>query len=351
MSGQIGLQHGRELRQQIHSQLAVYEEMFKHTANMSWDSVRELAQEFRTASEQNTPAVYAEMQGIADASGRDILDIVALNCRSEIAMGCFSDGCTSLSWKKRDDARILAQNWDWTNLVGENLALVSIEQVGKPRIHMVTEAGIIGKIGFNSAGVGVCLNAIKAHPCISSKVPIHVALRLCLESQSVEEAVQAIGSLGGIACSAHILVADSATSLGLELSPLGDVHLKENEHGIITHTNHFLENGHVVEPAWIPSSPYRLDRINQLTNELVGSGLHGDSITPALLRETIFSDTCNSPYSISLRQGDPNRHWTVRSITLFNIVMNLDARCPEAELVIGQPGTGTESSVIKIPWE
>lgn len=113
---------------------------------MSWTAVRRLAQEFREASERNTPAVYAEMQGIADASGRDILDIVALNCRSEIALGCFSDGCTSISLKKRDDARILAQNWDWSNLVKENLALVAIEQVGKPKIHMVTEVSELQEI-------------------------------------------------------------------------------------------------------------------------------------------------------------------------------------------------------------
>lgn len=167
----------------------------------------------------------------------------------------------------------------------------------------------------------------------------------------MEEAAKAIASLGGIACSAHILIADSATSLGLELSPLGDVHLKENGHGIITHTNHFIENRHVVEPLWAPSSPYRLDRINELTNELVETGIDGESVTPALLRETIFSDTCNAPYSISVREEDPDRHWTARSVTLFNIVMTLNSHCPTAEVVIGQPGTGTEGSVINIPWE
>lgn len=169
----------------------------------------------------------------------------------------------------------------------------------------------------------------------------------------MEKAVQAITALGGIACSAHILIADSATSLGLELSPRGDVHLKENEHGIITHTNHFIENQHVVQqqPLWSQSSPYRLARINQLSTELVGKGLERESITPALLRDSIFSDTCNAPYSISAREEDPSRHWTVRSITLFNIVMNLDARNPQAEVVMGQPGTGTEGPVIMMPWE
>ena len=35
--------------------------------------------------------------------------------------------------------QILAQNWDWTESVGENLAMVSISRPGKPKIWMVIE--------------------------------------------------------------------------------------------------------------------------------------------------------------------------------------------------------------------
>lgn len=119
----------------------------------------------------------------------------------------------------------------------------------------------MGKIGFNTAGVGVCLNAIRAKSCDSSKLPIHLGLRVCLESTSVENALQTLSSLGGVASAQHILLADSKTALGLELSPLGDVHLKEDEFGMVTHTNHFLENRYTDEIPWIPGSPIRLDRV------------------------------------------------------------------------------------------
>lgn len=49
--------------------------------------------------------------GIADASSRDILDIVAINVRTEIAFGLFTDGCTSLYWKTQKRS-LLGQNWD-----------------------------------------------------------------------------------------------------------------------------------------------------------------------------------------------------------------------------------------------
>lgn len=85
----------------------------------------------------------------------DIVDIVALNARSEIALGQWDDGCTALAWdvgcfsdssgsapqevQSRLHKRILAQNWDWRTTVGRNLVLTSIKQEGKPDIWMVME--------------------------------------------------------------------------------------------------------------------------------------------------------------------------------------------------------------------
>lgn len=136
---QIGIQHGQALREQIRDQITVYESMFQYTSKLSWPDVREISKEFQPALQKLTPHIYEEMEGIAEGADLDILDIVALNCRSEIALGKFSDGCTSLCWKKNDNARVLSQNWDWTARVSKNLAMVSIEQPGKPTIYMVTE--------------------------------------------------------------------------------------------------------------------------------------------------------------------------------------------------------------------
>ncbi|OGM40783.1 putative acyl-CoA:6-aminopenicillanic-acid-acyltransferase [Aspergillus bombycis] len=345
---EIGLAHGRQLQHQIKDQLEIYREMFEYTSKMNWPQVRALAEEFRVTAEQNTPEVHAEMQGIAEGAGVDLLDIMALNCRSEISLGRFSDGCTALSWKTSEQARVLAQNWDWTTSVGKNMAMLRIEQTDKPVIHMVTEAGIVGKIGFNSAGVGVGLNAIKAPVCDSSKVPIHVALRLCLESDSVDTALERLTSLGGAASSQHILLADSSKSLGLELSPLGDVHLEEDRNGMIIHTNHFIANDRVQEPPWLPGSAVRLSRCQHLCDELIKAGVAGDKITPRLLRERVFSDRYNTPEAICCSE-DLSLHPTQQCSTLFNIVMHLGPGHLGAEVVFGRPGYEEESIVVKLP--
>lgn len=87
----------------------------------------------------------------------DILDIISLNARSEIALGQWDDGCTSLAWNIGDlgepevvagndseavcgrQKRVLAQNWDWRTAVGPNLVMATIKQEGKPDIWMVME--------------------------------------------------------------------------------------------------------------------------------------------------------------------------------------------------------------------
>lgn len=51
------------------------------------------------------------MRGIADGANLILADIIALNVRTEINFGLFSDGCTALSWL-HDGESILAQNWD-----------------------------------------------------------------------------------------------------------------------------------------------------------------------------------------------------------------------------------------------
>lgn len=115
--------------------------MFQCTSKLSWAEVREFVKEFQPVLAKLVPHLYEEMLGIAEGSELDILDIVALNTRSEIALGKFSDGCTTLAWRKSDNGWVLSQNWDWTTKVSKNLALISIEQAGKPTIYQVTEVG------------------------------------------------------------------------------------------------------------------------------------------------------------------------------------------------------------------
>ncbi|PCH35654.1 acyl-CoA:6-aminopenicillanic-acid-acyltransferase [Wolfiporia cocos MD-104 SS10] len=354
---EIGFSHGQILAKQIGRQLQIYQNLFQETCKLDWPQVLETAEQFRSAAATLVPDLLEEMQGIADGVGREdvsLVDIIALNARSEIALGKWDDGCTAIAWKVGTTGKqIIAQNWDWRTTVGENLAMVSIEREGKPKIWMVTEPGIVGKIGFNSASVGVCLNAIRARPISTSLLPIHLLLRIALECHTVSDAIATIESLGGAASSQHILIADAWGGRGLELSPCGGVYLPEDEDGIIVHTNHFLANKLVDEPPWLSGSPVRLERARKLCKEIIreeGRDRLGQTVDAPLLRRRIFSDTVNSPQAICC-SPDISRGGLARIETLFNIIMVLgEGKEPYAEVVFGRPGAGGESAPLMMPW-
>ncbi|KAL8698378.1 MAG: hypothetical protein Q9201_006613 [Fulgogasparrea decipioides] len=237
----------------------------------------------------------------------------------------FSDGCTALSWKG-ETTNFLAQNWDWQQEQKGNLIRLRIKQQDKPNIDMITEAGIIGKIGLNSAGVGVCLNAVRARGVGFVRLPCHLALRRCLDSKSRREAVAAL-QRAGVASSCHILVADPDGGIGLECSSEDIVLLPMSEEGLITHTNHFLkEHPGVEENVQFKDTQPRLERIAELAK----------AAKPDLepIRK-LLEDENGFPASINRQITDDS---TIA--TLFSIVMNLKERF--ADVRLGRPSEPEE---------
>jgi len=261
--------------------------------------------------------------GIAQGAEVHIADILALNVRTEITFGLFSDGCTALSWRT-DSASYLAQNWDWMDEQAQNLIQLTIDQPGKPAIKMITEAGLIGKIGLNSAGVGVCLNAIKAKGMDPRRIPCHLGLRMVLESSSREEAVESL-SRYGVASSCHMLVADATGGVGLEWSSKDLRKIEMNASKQVFHTNHYLathEEG-VVDTVWLKDSLVRVVRVEELCKGLGESPSHGEI-------EDVFKDQKGLPTSICRNERDGSA-----TGTLFNIVMDLERE--RATVTVGRP--------------
>ncbi|RMY16428.1 hypothetical protein D0866_13673 [Hortaea werneckii] len=319
---EIGLQHGHTAKQQVAGTIGFYANMFKETSHMSWPKVQELAMSFEPVMRRKWPAYLEEIQGLADGAGVQLADIIAVNVRTEIAFGLFSDGCTSLSWRTAKSS-FLAQNWDWMEEQKPHLIVLEIEQRGKPTIKMITEAGLIGKIGLNSAGVGICLNAIKAQGMDPTRIPCHLGLRLALESHSREEAVQKLEKYG-VASACHMLIADATGGVGLEWSSVEVQRVRMNGLRQVFHSNHYLaKHLGVHDTNWLPDSNFRLTRIEQLCK-----GLEPEPSVEAL--HECFKDEMNYPGAICRAEVNGNS-----TATLFNIVMDLQV--PEAKVVLGRP--------------
>ncbi|KAL8927492.1 MAG: hypothetical protein Q9208_002297 [Pyrenodesmia sp. 3 TL-2023] len=194
---------------------------------------------------------------------QDFSAILALNVRTEIAFGMSSESCTALSWKSKETS-ILAQNWDWQEEQEDNLIHLRLERNDEPDIEMITEAGIIGKIDLNSAGVGVCLSAIRAKGTEFGKIPCHLPWRKCPDSSSREEAIVGFKNFR-VASSCHILVADREGDSGLECSSAKIVEIPMSPEGLVVHTNHFIkEHPWVEENIKLEDSQARLTWISKL---------------------------------------------------------------------------------------
>ncbi|CAI7649109.1 unnamed protein product [Penicillium manginii] len=267
-----------------------------------------MARDFQVLILTNWPRYYEELKGIADGAEKDILDIIALNVRTEIVFGNFSDGCTSAYWKQGNVA-YMGQNWDWVEDQLPNLIQLTIFQESLPTIKMVTEAGIIGKIGLNSEGVGVCFNAIRANGVDKTRIPVHLGLRMALESKTAELAVAKLEAIG-MASSAYMVVADTKSAIGLEFTSTTFLNLPVNKHGFLVHSNHMLlchEN--VYAPKWLEDSYTRLETMGQRILEK--KELSRESFS------SLFEDEYNFPCSISRAQEGASDF-----ATLFNIVID-----------------------------
>lgn len=108
---QIGHQHGTAAKAHIARCISFYASLFEKNCKRSWPQVLELAEQFEQTAKEKWLAYHEEMRGIADGAGVKLLDIVALNVRTEINFGMFDDGCTSLAWHT-DEHAYLGQNWD-----------------------------------------------------------------------------------------------------------------------------------------------------------------------------------------------------------------------------------------------
>lgn len=106
---QVGVAHGSQAQAQIRGSIAFYSGLFRESCAMSWPAVVEEAGRYVNSLEQVAPRYLEEIRGIAEGAGLPFLDVLALNIRTEINFGLFtdaakkmdtpSDGCTSLSWQ------------------------------------------------------------------------------------------------------------------------------------------------------------------------------------------------------------------------------------------------------------
>jgi isopenicillin-N N-acyltransferase-like protein len=179
---------------------------------------------------------------------------------------------------------------------------------------------MVGKIGFNSAGLGMTCNLlITDRDRRDVGIPMHVLLRKILnDAETLGEAIGLIGKAERASSLNYLLAHRDGAAMDVEGAPEAfDVLAPEG--GRIAHTNHFVGPRLAVKDlSWtvVPDSYVRLWRARTLLRE------KGDRLGLKDLQE-IFRDHVNRPDSIC-RHADLRDQEADRMETLASLIIDLD---------------------------
>ncbi len=260
--GAMGLVHGKKFARQVKHNVAYYLNYLSKATHRTSKEVLTRAREFGPVIAKHVPKLFEEIEGIARGAGCPLDEILAVNARSDLLVvgrkkrkevPVASErvpGCTALALEGNlDGAELLAlgQNWDWNRALRDNTIVLRLNPANGPRIVTFTEAGMVGKIGFNDRRLGVCLNFLRHRqddPEREPGVPVHCLLRAVMGCDTLQDAVELVSRAPRCA-SANFLMAQNGRedriALDLEWTPVATGRLPMKD-GILVHTNHFKEN-------------------------------------------------------------------------------------------------------------
>lgn len=294
---QRGQQYGSQAAPLIRHSIASYARQFAHRCGLTWQQAQAQAEGSLPWLERHVPHLLEEIQGIAAGSGFRFAEILALNLRTEILSRSVVGGshpncaaalehnlqngvpqhppdpahefkgidlidpaqanpdggeCTTLAALPQATSThhtYLAQTWDWIGEQRRACVLLCVRSDNHPAYLTLTEAGILAKIGLNQAGLAVALNLLRSTLDGQTEgMPVHLLLRLLLECEEWQQAVERVGSYPYTASSCVSVAGITGQAVGLqpasaisfEISPRGiGLHLPQG--GILAHTNHFLD--------------------------------------------------------------------------------------------------------------
>jgi isopenicillin-N N-acyltransferase like protein len=313
-----------------------YRDVFAELTGWDWATVRREAARYEAPVAAQWPGYLDEMRGIAAGAGLDLLDVLAINVRTEVMyaararLAAASAGpaeCSAFAVAPAPAGggpALIGQNWDWLPHTADTVVVLEASQDDAPDFVTVVEAGLLAKTGMNSAGLGLATNALVTADDVGEPgLPYHVLLRAIMDCENISDAITALQS-GHRSSSANYLLAHrDGTVVDVEAAP-GDFSrlyfLYPERDGVVLHTNHFLADRFDRKDVsvWaMPDSPVRLQRLRAGVQAAPGPSL-------ATFR-SLLSDHANYPSGVCCHP-DPRMAPADQGITAASVLMDLGAR-------------------------
>lgn len=324
-----GVQLGQKAGHLIRGNRNYYFDSWKKYGGLDEDAVYKFMRNFVEPVKKYDPEILEEIRGMADSTKLTLEDVMAINARYELAisrMGIVKpagEACTSLAATEDVTANghtIHGQNWDFRNLE-RCVIMEEFQDNGKPNIVGVTEAGRMGILGFNSAGIGITANGlISDKDSADHGVPFWILARGVNNSTTLDGAFSRVfkaeRSLSGNMMISH----EGGEVMDLEITP-DDIGVMYPEDGILSHSNHFIELRHKVKDLFrtsIPDSLIRSSRAQRLLARRRGKITVEDF-------KSVFTDHFSYPNSIC-RHPDPAVNPEKGFTTVSSLIFDLNGR-------------------------
>lgn len=210
--------------------------------------------DFRTAIRRHTPDLLEECEGIAEGAGEPADLVFALQLLDEEwawrlarrqptpqAVGRL-EKCSSLAIVSAGRPTWIGQNMDLGAYTDGHQVVLRIAGDGaKPGALLFSVAGMIGLMGVNAAGVGVCVNSLPQLPSAPEGVPVAFVLRRLLQARSLAEAVEVVTTIPH-ATNQHYVIAEAGAARSFEAGAMGVTEYRPDDPDRVLHTNHPLSD-------------------------------------------------------------------------------------------------------------
>jgi isopenicillin-N N-acyltransferase-like protein len=239
-----GYRYGEECRDVIRRLVNAHYTFYNREIGVSKEMLINEAGKLVDFVEDYSPEIAEEMKGAAEGAEVKHAEILIISGFVELYYPKIFAGCTTLAVSGKvtlDGETYIAQNNDealdpW--LKGDCVALLKIRRKTGPDVLTYVYAGVPGMMGVNSAGIGLCINALL---CETSKmgVPLLTVTREVLHQKTLEDVLEAVrkAKRGN---SLNFGVADSKGRIcDIECTP-NSVDCLFVDDPYFVHTNHFL---------------------------------------------------------------------------------------------------------------
>jgi hypothetical protein len=290
---ELGRVQGEELRSVIATGIRRWFDVVEPHSRMSGDAFVASflgATDFVAAIERHAPELLEEVRGIAEGSGQSFDVILAYQMMDEewayrVALArsrrASVEACSAVG-VLREGSSLVAQNMDLPSHYDGTQALLRLRPDGGPAVMVFTPAGMIGTTGLNSAGVGVCVNAMFQVRHASSGLPVGFVLRAMLRKDSAADAIALLKSVPH-ATGQNYVVGDPESIADYEASPrqVREVPAKNRQ---VAHTNHPLVNDDLDPGGRDDPDSTTIERLKKLEADLsrLGGNVTADDVKRTL---------------------------------------------------------------------